>query len=419
MSKYAPKRSSHAPRPSLGQRIFDARQERGLTQKELADPDLTASYISHIESGKSRPSLKTLRYLSERLGLPMTYFLSGEEVAQANDTPTHDATAAIVEAHILFLAGRYHECAALLAPLIETLPPAAQVSGLTLLGRAQIGDGAAQDGMRTLEGARQTARTANDTESTLLVDVARADAFARAGQADTALSVLRPILAAARSTTDLVRLARIVAVAAAVLGSAGEYVQVGDVAKEYADALGLSQTPAALATALADGAPHYAAALTRFTEGLVALAELHLVAGDVYAERTDPTAQAAYDAALQASVLSDDAGLRVRVRLAQLRQAQKANDNARVAQLVAEIEGRAEVITDPSIGVGLALATAVMAGEDAHNAERHYQRAMGLAQKADNALLVTQAAVAYSRALFEWGRAAEAFDILSKATPVP
>ena len=417
MSKYAPKRSSHATRPSLGQRIFDARQERGLTQKELADPDLTASYISHIESGKSRPSLKTLRYLSERLGLPMTYFLSGEEVAQAPNRPTHDVSAAIVEAHILLVAGRYGECVARLAPLIETLPPTAQASVLTLLGRAQIGDGAAQDGLRTLEGARHVARNTDDTESTLGVDVALADAFVRAGQSDTALTAIRPALAAAHTVTDPVLLSRILGVAATVLAQSGEYARVAAMPDEYGDVLGQSQMPTALASALAESAPHYAAALTQYATGLAALADLHLIAGEVKSERNDPTANNAYAAAAQASGLSGDEGLRLRVLVVQLRQAQSDKDAARVAQLVAEVEGRATTITDPTIGVSLALTAAEIAGDAATAAERHYHRAIQLAQKAGNQALSSQARVAYSKALFGWGRTAEALDTLRKATP--
>ena len=88
-----------------------------------------------------------------------------------------------------------------------------------------------------------------------------------------------------------------------------------------------------------------------------------------------------------------------------------------MAQLVAEVEGRATTITDPTIGVSLALTAAEIAGDDATAAERHYNRAIQLAQKAGNRALSSQVWVAYSRALFEWGRTAEALDTLQKTTP--
>ncbi|MDR5695700.1 MAG: tetratricopeptide repeat protein [Armatimonadota bacterium] len=60
---------------SIGQRIRQARLEKGLTQQQLADPDLSKSLISLIENDRIRPSLKTLGKLAERLGRPVSEFL--------------------------------------------------------------------------------------------------------------------------------------------------------------------------------------------------------------------------------------------------------------------------------------------------------------------------------------------------------
>jgi len=60
---------------SIGQRIRQARLERGMTQQQLADPDLSKSLISLIENDRIRPSLKTLGKLAERLGRPVSEFL--------------------------------------------------------------------------------------------------------------------------------------------------------------------------------------------------------------------------------------------------------------------------------------------------------------------------------------------------------
>jgi len=53
----------------LGARIRSIRQERGLTQSELAGPKLSESYISLIESGKRKPGRRTLEAIAERLEL--------------------------------------------------------------------------------------------------------------------------------------------------------------------------------------------------------------------------------------------------------------------------------------------------------------------------------------------------------------
>jgi tetratricopeptide (TPR) repeat protein len=53
----------------LGSRIRSVRRERGLTQAELAGPELSESYISLIEGGKRQPGRRTLQAIAERLDL--------------------------------------------------------------------------------------------------------------------------------------------------------------------------------------------------------------------------------------------------------------------------------------------------------------------------------------------------------------
>jgi HTH-type transcriptional regulator, quorum sensing regulator NprR len=59
----------------LGERIRGRRKELGLTQAQLAGADLSKSLISIIETGRTKPSIKTLTLLAERLRKPVGYFL--------------------------------------------------------------------------------------------------------------------------------------------------------------------------------------------------------------------------------------------------------------------------------------------------------------------------------------------------------
>ncbi len=52
---------------SIGGRIRKRRRELGLSQRDLSQPDISYSYISRIESGQRRPSLKALRKLAPKL----------------------------------------------------------------------------------------------------------------------------------------------------------------------------------------------------------------------------------------------------------------------------------------------------------------------------------------------------------------
>lgn len=54
---------------SIGARIKKLRQDKGLTQKALAEPGYTHAYISTIEAGKRQPSAEALKHFAERLGV--------------------------------------------------------------------------------------------------------------------------------------------------------------------------------------------------------------------------------------------------------------------------------------------------------------------------------------------------------------
>ncbi len=73
------------PLTALGDRLRQARLERGLTQEALAQPEFTKSYISAVERGKARPSLKALELLARRLDLPLSSFLTAAPSADEVD----------------------------------------------------------------------------------------------------------------------------------------------------------------------------------------------------------------------------------------------------------------------------------------------------------------------------------------------
>ncbi|MER7048552.1 tetratricopeptide repeat protein [Streptomyces jumonjinensis] len=68
----------------IGRRVQRLRTERGLTQRQLADPSYTPAYISTLESGKVRPSETALRFLAGRLGVSIEELTTGR--------PAHLAT---------------------------------------------------------------------------------------------------------------------------------------------------------------------------------------------------------------------------------------------------------------------------------------------------------------------------------------
>ncbi|AZM57208.1 transcriptional regulator [Streptomyces sp. WAC 01529] len=73
--------SVHGVRPDdpaeIGRRVQRLRGERGLTQRQLAEPAYTPAYVSTLESGKVRPSEAALRHLADRLGVSYEELATG------------------------------------------------------------------------------------------------------------------------------------------------------------------------------------------------------------------------------------------------------------------------------------------------------------------------------------------------------
>ena len=61
---------------NIGQKIKALRVAKMLTQQELAGDNITRNMLSRIENGFALPSMQTLLYLSEKLGVPAGYLIS-------------------------------------------------------------------------------------------------------------------------------------------------------------------------------------------------------------------------------------------------------------------------------------------------------------------------------------------------------
>src|SRR2546428_1026866 len=64
---------------TLGQRIRRIRQDRGLSLAKVVRDDFSRAFLNQVELGKSRPSIRVLRIIAERLGTEVEYLLEGQE----------------------------------------------------------------------------------------------------------------------------------------------------------------------------------------------------------------------------------------------------------------------------------------------------------------------------------------------------
>jgi len=68
----------------VGQRIRRLRLDRGMSQRELAEPGVSYAYLSRIEAGQRAPSLKALRIVARKLGVTVEHLETGSPVSIAN-----------------------------------------------------------------------------------------------------------------------------------------------------------------------------------------------------------------------------------------------------------------------------------------------------------------------------------------------
>src|SRR5712691_8545140 len=70
---------------SIGERLRRLRLDRGLSQRELSAPGVSYAYISRIEAGSRRPSVKALRELARKLGVSAEYLETGSEIRDVDE----------------------------------------------------------------------------------------------------------------------------------------------------------------------------------------------------------------------------------------------------------------------------------------------------------------------------------------------
>src|SRR6266567_7744342 len=70
---------------TVGQRLRRLRLDRGLSQRELSGPGVSYAYISRIEAGARRPSVKALRQLARKLGVSVEYLETGSDLRDVDE----------------------------------------------------------------------------------------------------------------------------------------------------------------------------------------------------------------------------------------------------------------------------------------------------------------------------------------------
>src|SRR5581483_1384931 len=91
-------KATHVDSPeAVGRRIRAAREQVGLSQRDLSFPGCSPAYLSRIEAGTRTPSLQLLRELGRRLGRSADFLATGEDAAPVDAVTEAEVALALGE----------------------------------------------------------------------------------------------------------------------------------------------------------------------------------------------------------------------------------------------------------------------------------------------------------------------------------
>jgi transcriptional regulator with XRE-family HTH domain len=194
----------------VGARIRSLRTAKGLTQAQLADPLYTKAYISMLESGRTRASMKALEHIAGALGVKPSDLLGG---SSSPATPQYD----LVEARRLIEQGNASEALVILEALEEGLNAADQLVRLRYLAAAYNSVAQPKRAFPVIERAQRMAELLEDEQEQYRVKAVLANTYARTYAYEEAIRLLRECVVACESGVvkdDLFHFRRLIELAA-------------------------------------------------------------------------------------------------------------------------------------------------------------------------------------------------------------
>ncbi|WP_225878183.1 helix-turn-helix domain-containing protein [Spongiactinospora rosea] len=177
----------------MGQRIKTIRRQRGMSQAQLAHPELSDSYVSLIESGKRTPTTAVLELLAGKLDCSLSYLVNGVTGEQL-----HEFELELGYARLALENGAVAEARMRFTNLVADK----NLTGLTRLrfeaefglARAMEAGGDLDAAIATLNGLRAAAGGAMTPEQHITVTIALSRCYRERGDLSAAVQVCEQIL---------------------------------------------------------------------------------------------------------------------------------------------------------------------------------------------------------------------------------
>jgi tetratricopeptide (TPR) repeat protein len=281
---------------TIGQRLRRLRHDRGLSQRELSSPGVSYAYISRIEAGARRPSVKALRMLAKKLGVSADYLETGSEIRDTDERELRIADAELE----LRLADQPGEAEKKLEALRDASVAAGDVVAASraniALGLAAAAAGRNADAIERLEAGLELSPVSPSGRPDVFATLGRA--YAATSRPDRAVEVFERCLAevsedAPEDLTAQVRFTTYLSYALTDLGDLERAQGVLDTALDQADDVTDAYSRVRLYWSLArladlQGRPaaaldyvRRAIALLDVTDDTLHLARAHLLCGSI------------------------------------------------------------------------------------------------------------------------------------------
>lgn len=168
--------------PSVGARVRELRIARNMTQADLAAGDFTKGFISLLETGRTRVSLRAAEILAQRLGVSSADLIAGGDGKA-------DLELALLRAEQQLSAGRVVEAIEVLERLATKATGSLRARALRARGRALVEAARPREGLVLLEEAGRAFESLGQRELVIRTIYDRALAYAHLNEPGNALAL--------------------------------------------------------------------------------------------------------------------------------------------------------------------------------------------------------------------------------------
>jgi transcriptional regulator with XRE-family HTH domain len=228
-------KSTHVDDPrAVGERLKQAREAAGLSQRQLAFQGCSPAYISRIEAGDRIPSLQLLRELGRRLGVSEDYLATGDTV------PSQQF--ALLEAELSLRLDDVDRAGELYAQALDRAATGHERSVAEEgLGHLAFRTGDVREAVRLFEQALVTSGGEEWERPALAESLGRA--YASLGELEPCIAIFERCHAAFERMSDHVQAIRFACLLGYALSDAGEFMRAEQVVSKALDQGGDSFDP--------------------------------------------------------------------------------------------------------------------------------------------------------------------------------